>query len=71
MYRVSMRRFTTRLALVIALALAGPPAATLVASLVGADLSDQAQASECTKKPKKDGTGGNKPLCPPAPPPGG
>ena len=61
-----MRRLTARLALVIALALAAPPAVTFVASLVGANLSDQAHASDCYKKAKKSD---NKPLCPPPPPP--
>lgn len=68
---VSRRRLIARLALVVALALAGPPAVTLVAPLVGADLSDQAQASDCHKKPKKSDNADNKPLCPPPPPPGG
>jgi hypothetical protein len=63
---VSMRRLTARLALVVVLALAAPPAVDLVASLVGANLSDQAQASDCYKKAKKSD---NKPLCPPPPPP--
>jgi hypothetical protein len=66
-----MRRLTARLALMVALALAAPPAVTFVASLVGGNLSDQAQASDCFKKPKRSDNADNKPLCPPPPPPGG
>jgi hypothetical protein len=66
-----MRRLIVRLALIVALALAAPPTVTLVAEFLGANLSDQAQASDCYKKPRKSDNADNKPLCPPPPPPGG